>query len=209
MEKTGSITTLFMDIGGVLLSNGWDREARRRAIEKFGLDGDDLEERHHLTFDTYEQGKLSLDEYLDRIVFFDPRPFSKEEFKSFMYSQSQPFARSIQFFRELKSLNGLKLVAVSNEGRELNNYRIRQFGLNRFIDAFVSSSYVHLRKPDPDIYRMALDISQTGVEDTAYLDDRAMFVEVARGLGIFGIHHKSLESTRAALIERGLSVPDL
>ena len=208
MEKAGRISTLFLDIGGVLLTNGWDSHARRRAVERFGLDGDELNERHHLTFDTYEEGKLSLDEYLDRVVFCRPRQFSKQEFKNFMFAQSQPFPKMIGMVRELKSLYRLKLIVVSNEGRELNEYRIREFGLNEFVDAFLSSCFVHFRKPDPDIYRIALDISQVRPEQVAYIEDRPMFVEVACSLGLVGIHHTGIESTRAELSRLGLSLPD-
>ncbi|MBZ5495505.1 MAG: HAD family phosphatase [Acidobacteriia bacterium] len=208
MEKAGRISTLFLDIGGVLLTNGWDSHARRRAVERFGLDGDELNERHHLTFDTYEEGKLSLDEYLDRVVFCRPRQFSKQEFKNFMFAQSQPFPKMIGMVRELKSLYRLKLIVVSNEGRELNEYRIREFGLNEFVDAFISSCFVHFRKPDPDIYRIALDISQVRPEQVAYIEDRPMFVEVACSLGLVGIHHTGIESTRAELSRLGLSLPD-
>ena len=208
MEKAGRISTLFLDIGGVLLTNGWDSHARRRAVERFGLDGDELNERHHLTFDTYEEGKLSLDEYLDRVVFCRPRQFSKQEFKNFMFAQSQPFPKMIGMVRELKSLYRLKLIVVSNEGRELNEYRIREFGLNEFVDAFISSCFVHFRKPDPDVYRIALDISQVRPEQVAYIEDRPMFVEVACSLGLVGIHHTGIESTRAELSRLGLSLPD-
>lgn len=128
------ITALFTDIGGVLLTNGWDRQARTQAVEKFGLNAAELEDRHHLTFDTYESGKLLLDEYLDRIVFYEPRKFSREVFKAFMYRYSQPFDDMLQLMKELKEAYRLKMVVVSNEGRELNQYRINTFKLTSFID---------------------------------------------------------------------------
>jgi putative hydrolase of the HAD superfamily len=199
------ITTLFLDIGGVLLTNGWDHNARRRAAENFNLDYEEMGERHHLTFDTYEEGKLSLDEYLDRVVFYEERPFSQDEFKSFMFAQSQPYPEMITLIRTLKARYNLKVAAVSNEGRELTIYRIKEFDLGSFMDFFVSSCFVHYRKPDADIYRMALDIAQVAPEQVAYLDDRAMFVDIARELGIQGILHTGYESTRAALAELGLS----
>jgi putative hydrolase of the HAD superfamily len=199
------ITTLFLDIGGVLLTNGWDHNARRRAAETFDLDYEEMDERHHLTFDTYEEGKLTLDEYLDRVVFFEERPFSQDEFKSFMFAQSQPYPEMITLIRTLKARYNLKIAAVSNEGRELTIYRIRQFDLGSFMDFFVSSCFVHYRKPDADIYRMALDIAQVPPEQVAYLEDRAMFVGIAKDLGIHGILHTSHESTQAALATLGLS----
>jgi putative hydrolase of the HAD superfamily len=199
MSEVQPVTTLFLDIGGVLLTNGWDHTMRQKAAEVFGLDYAEMNERHHLTFDTYEEGKLSLDQYLDRVVLHQGRPFSREDFKRFMFAQSQPYPAMIELVCNLKAQYSLKLAAVSNEGRELTVYRIREFGLGEFIDFFVSSCFVHYRKPDEDIYRIALDISQVSPSEVAYIEDRAMFVQVAQGLGIRGIYHTSFEATRDAL----------
>jgi putative hydrolase of the HAD superfamily len=199
-------TTLFLDIGGVLLTNGWDRDIRVHASEKFGLDYKEMDERHHLTFDTYEEGKLSLDEYLNRVVFYRDRSFSREEFKAFMYAQSQPFPEMIELMRGLKTQYGLQVAAVSNEGRELTVYRVQQFKLGTFINFFVSSCFVHYRKPDADMYRIALDIAQARPEQVIYIDDRPMFVEVAQGLGIQGIIHKDYKTTKETLSTIGLSL---
>lgn len=199
------IKALFLDIGGVLLTNGWDRQARRRAAELFELDYEQLNERHHLTFDTYESGKLSLEEYLKRIVFYEKRAFSSLEFTRFIMEQSQPHPDMIALVSQLKQTYGLKLVAVNNEAREINAYRIRQFGLDSFIDAFVSSCYVHLRKPDVDIFRLALDVAQVEPEQVVYVDDRAMFVQVARTLGMHCVHHTAYASTVGAFHSLGLN----
>jgi putative hydrolase of the HAD superfamily len=208
MTASSAITTLFLDIGGVLLTNGWDHKIRARAADKFSLDYDMMNERHHLTFDTYEEGKLSLDEYLNRVVFYENRPFSRDEFKAFMYAQSQPFPETIELMRRLKTRHRLRIAAVSNEGRELTTYRVQQFKLGNFIDFFVSSCFVHYRKPDADIYRMALDIAQASPDQVVYIEDRALFVEVARGLGIRGILHKDCETTQKAIETMGLSLAD-
>jgi putative hydrolase of the HAD superfamily len=206
MTSFSDITTLFLDIGGILLTNGWDHNMRARAADKFGLDYNEMNERHHLTFDTYEEGKLSLDEYLNRVVFYQERPFPREEFKAFMYAQSQPFPKMIEWVSRLKEQHSLQIAAVSNEGRELTTYRVQQFKLGTFIDFFISSCFVHYRKPDADIYRIALDIAQVSPEQVVYIDDRAMFVEVAQGLGIRGIIHKDYETTQKALETMGLSL---
>src|SRR6185295_2162533 len=152
-------------------------------------------ERHHLTFDTYESGKLSLDEYLERIVFYQERSFSYDDFKAFMYAQSSAFPDMIEMVRGLKQKYGLRVAVVSNEGRELTTYRVQQFKLTSFVDFFVSSCFVHYRKPDADMYRIALDIAQVNPEQVVYIDDRPMFVEVAQGLGIRSIVHQGYEST--------------
>jgi len=198
------IKAIFTDVGGVLLTNGWDSGSRKRAAQQFRLDLPDVDARHHLTFDTYEIGKLSLDAYLDRIVFYQPRDFSRDDFKAFMLEQSQPYPEMIELIRQTKKRNGLKLAVVSNEGRELTEYRIRKFGLADFVDFFVSSCFVHFRKPDTDIFQMAIDMAQTPPGQTVYLDDRPLFVEVARGLGLRAVHHTNYEETRAALGAMGL-----
>ena len=203
---TKQITTLFLDIGGILLTNGWDHNIRARAAEKFSLDYAEMNERHHLTFDTYEEGKLSLDEYLKRVVFYQPRDFTPDVFKAFMYAQSQPFPEMIELMRGLKTQHGLQVAAVSNEGRELTTYRVQQFKLGTFIDFFVSSCFVHYRKPNEDIYRIALDIAQANPDQVVYIDDRAMFVEVAQGLGIRGILHTSYQATIKVLEQFGLKI---
>jgi putative hydrolase of the HAD superfamily len=205
---TTNITTLFLDLGGVLLSNGWDRSARKLAAEKFGIDHAEMDERHHLTFDTYEEGKLSLEDYLSRAVFYEERPFSRDSFMMFMYAQSRAYPEMIDLVRGLKERHRLKVVCVSNEGRELTEYRIKRFELRTFIDCFVSSCFVHVRKPDYDIYRIAVDIAQVPCEEVVYIDDRSMFVEAAQCLGIQGIAHKDYTSTRETLARYGLSVPE-
>jgi putative hydrolase of the HAD superfamily len=198
------IKALFTDVGGVLLTNGWDRGARKRAAEQFHLDLAEMDQRHHLTFDTYEIGKLSLDVYLDRIVFYEPRSFSRDDFKTFVFAQSQPYPEMLELVRQTKVRNKLKLAVVSNEGRELTEYRIRQFGLAGFVDFFVSSCFVHFRKPDTDIFRMAIDLAQTPPDQTVYLDDRPLFVEVARTMGLRAVHHTSYGETKRAFAELGL-----
>ena len=207
MANPYAIRALFLDIGGVLLTNGWDRHMRRKAAEIFGLDPEEMNERHHLTFDTYEEGKLTLQQYLDRVVFHAERSFSHDDFRAFMFEQSQPKRAMIDLIRKLKQAHGLKTAAVSNEGRELTVHRIRAFDLGSFIDFFVSSCFVHFRKPDEDIFRMALDISQVDPGQAVYIDDRALFVEVARSLGIQGIVHEDEERTRKALEGFGLELP--
>ncbi len=199
-----AISALFLDIGGVLLTNGWDRTMRRMAAEKFGLDFAEMDERHHLTFDTYEEGKLSLDEYLTRVVFYKDRPYSRDAFIQFMYSQSESYPEMIDLVRRLKDKYRLRIATVSNEGKELTVYRIQKYHLTSFVDFFISSCFVHYRKPDHDIYRVAFDTAQVPLEQAVYIDDREMFVEVAQGLGIWGIHHTGFESTRDQLAALGL-----
>lgn len=203
--STLPITTLFLDIGGVLLTNGWDHPARQKAAESFHLDYTDIEERHHLSFDTYEEGKLSLDEYLKQVVFYEPRAFSVEMFKTFMNEQSQPYPDMIQLIRDVKQRHHLKVASVNNEGRELMTYRIQTFDLASVFDFFISSCYVHFRKPDADIFRVALDVSQVRPDQVLYVEDRPLFVQVAKSLGINAIIHEDYATTKAILADYGLT----
>ena len=199
------IKTLFTDVGGVLLTNGWGNASRKLAAEKFGLDLKESESRHHLTFDTYEVGKITLDEYLQRTVFYMPRMFTIAEFRDFMFSQSQPYPEMLDLMRRIKA-GGCPIVAVSNEGRELTEYRIKTYKMAEFADFFVSSCFVHFRKPDRDIFQMAIDLAQADPKDSVYLDDRPMFVEVAASLGLQAIQHTDYETTKAALVALGMVV---
>jgi putative hydrolase of the HAD superfamily len=198
-------TCLFVDVGGVLLTNGWDAAIRQRTAAHFQLELAEMDYRHHLTFDTYEEGKITLEEYLARVVFYQTRPFTRAQFQQFMFAQSRPFPQMIELVRTLKVKYGLKTVVVSNEGRELNAHRIRAFKLDTFLDCFVSSCFVHLRKPDADIFRFALDIAQVQPDQVVYIENTAMFVQIAEGLGIRSILHTDCETTRSQLASFGLS----
>jgi putative hydrolase of the HAD superfamily len=203
LKKAPVITCVFVDIGGVLLTNGWDHHARRRAVKHFNLDWTEIEERHRLTFEIHEEGKLTFDEYLNLVVFHDKRSFTRAQFRRFMCNQSKPYSDMIAMVAQLKAQHGLKVAVVSNESRELNAYRIRTFSLDRLVDCFVSSCFVGLRKPDADIFRLALDITQTQPHKVLYIENTPMFVEIAEGLGIQSILHKDYKSTCAALTAFG------
>ena len=204
MKRTSPITTLFLDIGGVLLTDGWDHNARKRAAANFKLELAEMNDRHHLTFETYEEGKLTLEEYLGLVVFYKKQPFTRAQFRRFMFAQSKPYPEMIELVRGLKARYGLKIVVVSNEARELNAYRIRKFKLDGFVDSFISSCFVHLRKPDADIFRAALDTAQVPANQVVYIENTPMFVEVAEGLGIRSILHTDYVSTCAKLASFGL-----
>jgi putative hydrolase of the HAD superfamily len=207
IEKT-AIKYLFVDIGGVLLTDGWVHEYRKLAAKKFHLDLNELEKRHNQSFDTYELDKLTIEEYLNRVVFYEKRSFTHTQFRKFMFAQSKPYPKMIELVRRLKSQYGLKIVVVSNEARELNAYRIRKFKLDEFVDFFISSCFVRLRKPDEDIFRLALDTVQAPSRQVVYIENTPMFVEIAEGLGIRSIHHMDYKSTCAKLASFGLKVKE-
>jgi HAD superfamily hydrolase (TIGR01509 family) len=202
--QTAPITTLFLDIGDVLLTNGFEHQSRKKAAQKFNLDLNEINERHQLVFSTYELGKISLNEYLNWVVFYRERDFTPEDFREFIFEQSQPFPQMIAMVRKLKSRYGLKIAALSNEARELNAFRIHRYKLDQFIDFFVSSCFVHMRKPDPDIFRLALDMAQTQAGQVVYIENTSLFVEFAEALGIKGIVHRDYSSTLDKLKSFGL-----
>ena len=206
MSKSIPVATLFLDIGGVLLTNAWGHESRRKAAEVFNLNYSDIDVRHHLNQVTYEEGKLTLGEYLTRVIFYEKRDFTPDQFREFMFAQTTPFMEMIELIRQLKEKYRLKIAVINNEGRELNEYRIKKFQLDRLVDFFISSCFVHFRKPDADIFRVALDIAQVPVEHIVYIEDLQMFVDVARDLGIRGIRHKNYQSTSAELASMGLEI---
>ena len=208
MKKTAPIKGLFLDIGGVLLTNGWEQQSRELAAMVFNLDFTEMNDRHHLAFETYELGKLTLTEYLNLVVFSQERTFSRIEFQNFMFEQSKPYLQMIDLVYQLKAQYQLKIAVVNNEGRELNLYRINHFKLNKLVDFFISSCFVHLRKPDLDMYRMALNFSQIPANQVVYIDDQPMFVQSAESQGIHGIYHTDFASTRRQLAALGLEIAE-
>jgi putative hydrolase of the HAD superfamily len=204
-ERPTQIKCLFVDVGGVLLTDGWGHRSRRLAAATFKLDRTEMEDHHQLTFNTYEEGKLTLDEYLDRVVFYKKRSFTRSQFRRFMFAQSKPYSEVIELLDQLKMRHKLKVAVVSNEGRELNAYRIRAFELDKLADLFISSCFVHIRKPDLDIFRFALDVAQVAAPQVVYIDNTPMFAQIAGTLGMHSICHTDVRETRAALAAFGLS----
>ena len=204
MIKSSLITALFLDIGGVLLTDGWSHISSKLVAKAFGLNFEELNKRHNDALDTYELGKLTIEEYLNLVVFYKKRSFTPTQFRKFMFAQSKPYPKMIELVCRLKARYGLKIVVVSNEGHGLNEYRIRKFKLDKFVDSFISSCFVHLRKPDADIFRAALDTAQVPANQVVYIENTPMFVEVAEGLGIRSILHTDYKSTWAKLSSFGL-----
>jgi len=208
VKKAIPITTLFIDVGGVLLTNGWDHLARKRSAKHFKLNWAEMDQRHRLVFETHEEGKLSFEEYLGWVVFYEKRPFTRNQFRDFMFAQSKPYPLMLELVARLKAQHGLRVAIISNESREVNAYRIRTFGLDRLADMFISSCFVGMRKPDVQIFRLALDLAQTAPEHALFIDNTAMFVQIAERLGMRSILHVDCESTRAKLTSLGLHTTD-
>jgi putative hydrolase of the HAD superfamily len=198
MEKS-DLKILFFDIGGILLSNGWGHESREEAAKKFNLDYDEVNALHNFIFNVYEIGSITLDEYLDVVIFNHDRSFSREEFKEFIYTQSVELPEMLAWLKSWKKDCGFRIISINNEGKELNDFRVEKFKLHECFDAFISSCEVKLRKPDPGIFQIAMGIAQAKPSQCVYFDDRIMFVHTANKLGIRSFQHTSFEATKVIL----------
>ena len=193
------ISAIFWDVGGVLLTNAWDRAQRERALEQFKLDQEEFHDRHEMVVSSLERGKIGFDEYLDRTIFYRPRPFAREVFKDYVFSLSQPYREVLALAEELAKSGRYFMATINNESRELNLYRIQTFGLREIFSVFVSSCFVGLRKPEEGIYRMALEITQKSPGDCCFIDDRALNLEYARQMGMHTVEMQDVEQLRREL----------
>jgi len=198
--ETSDVKVLFLDIGGVLLSNGWGHESREKAAAEFNIDYAAMNLLHEFVFNLYEIGSIDLEEYLNTVVFNQPREFTKEDFKSFLYSQSVELPGMLQWLIEWKNAGcGFRIISINNEGKELNDYRIKKFKLHCCFDAFISSCEVGMRKPDPGIFKLAMGVAQATPQQCYYFDDRKMLVDAAHKLGINAFHHKGFEASKSII----------
>lgn len=200
------ITTLFWDIGGVVLTNGWDRESRKDAAATFHLDWEEFEDRHYLSFPAFDSGQITLNEYLDRTLFYRTRPFSREEFTAFMFAQSKEYPETRAILDKVADSGRYFIGAINNEPLELNQYRIEAFHLRRNFLVFFSSCYVRSRKPEEAIFRVALEVTQRPPEECLFIDDRPLNLENPRRLGMNTIHHQGADQLRAELGKFGVAV---
>jgi len=198
------ISAIFWDVGGVLLTNAWDRSERTATLEHFRLDAEEFQSRHEMVVSSFERGKISLDEYLDRTIFYRNRSFSREEFREYMYSLSKPMPEVLAYARELASTGRYFMATINNESRELNLDRIEKFGLREIFRLFVSSCFVGLRKPESGIYRLAIETTQMNPEESVFIDDRALNLECAAKLGMRTIQMQNLEQLREELGRLGV-----
>jgi putative hydrolase of the HAD superfamily len=200
------ISAIFWDIGGVLLTNAWDHKQRRLAMQHFQLDETEFEDRHEMLVSSFERGKVNLKDYLDRTVFYRTRPFTPDAFREFMFSLSKPDNAALDLARSLSGSGKYLMTTINNESRDLNEFRIRQFGLREIFDVFVSSCFVRLRKPEEAIYQVALEVTQMPPEECCFIDDRALNLDSAKRLGMRTIRMESAEQLRRALSNLGVAL---
>ena len=202
------ISALFWDVGGVLLSNAWDHEQRQQTLKQFGLNDEDeaeFESRHEMLVSSFERGKISLQDYLERTIFYRPRPFTLEAFTQHMFSLSQPYPDTLRLAKELARSGKYLMSTLNNESKELNLFRIQTFGLREIFSLFVSSCFVGLRKPEEGIYRLALEITQQPPEECCFIDDRPLNLDSASKLGMHVIQMKDAEQLRRELQTLGVA----
>lgn len=199
------IKVLLWDIGGVLLSNAWDQNQRRAAIKHFALDWEEFDERHELVISSFERGHITLDQYLDRTIFYRSRHIERQALKDYIFTLSQPDPDALDLARQLAAT--YPMATINNESRELNLYRIERFGLRDLFRVFVSSCFVGLRKPEEGIYRLALELIQTPEEQCCFIDDRALNLECARKLGMHTIQSHNAHQLREELAKLGVEAP--
>lgn len=199
------INAFFWDVGGVLLTNAWDHKQRLLAMQKFQLDETEFEDRHEMLVSSFERGKISLTDYLDRTVFYRPRPFTPEAFREFMFSLSKPDTEALKVASSLSSSGKYLMGTINNESRDLNEFRIRQFGLRDIFDVFVSSCFVRLRKPEEAIYQVALQVTQMTPEECCFIDDRDLNLDSAKRLGMTTIRMESAAQLKEDLTKLGVA----
>ncbi len=193
------IKVVLMDIGGVLLTNGWGHESRQKAAKVFGFDYEAMDILHHFIYNVFEIGSITLEDYLDTVVFNQSRNFTKVDFKQFMYEQSVELPEMLSWVKSWKKHTQLPVFALNNESLELNDYRIAKFKLHEVFNGFFSSCYLGFRKPDPRIYQTALEITRVNPEECLYFDDRPMLVDAAKKQGIHAVLHENFENTKQIL----------
>lgn len=203
------VRTILWDVGGVLLTNGWDRSERADLFREFQIDRDDFESRHQMLNGPWERGEITVDQYLDRTLFYEPRDFTKEQFLARMKDMSRWLPHTaIEIVRSLASQGGIKLIMLSNESRELMDHRMETFGLQQYFSAFLVSAYVGLCKPDPKIFKLALDLAQSTPEETMFIDDRSENAAAASSLGIHGVRYEGPQHLEEELKRLGVQLGD-
>ncbi len=200
------ITTIFFDVRGVCLTNGWDQVAREKSSRRFSLNYEEMEKRHKLVFKKFEKGKLPIDEYLNEVVFYRKRNFSKKNFIEFMHSQSHAYNSTLTILEKLRANKKYRIATINNESRELNEYRINKFGLYQYFSCFFSSCYLGIRKPETEIFSGVLSIVHKNPGNCLYVDDREENYDSAKMLGLNSILLDKPESLQARLEEFNIEI---
>ena len=206
MKVLANITTIFFDVGGVLLTDGWNHLARQKAAENFGLDLKDFETRHAPLADALDTGKISVNDYIDKVIFYKERSFSKIDFYDFMKEQSVPIPGTLDLVANLAAQEKYLLGTINNESVQLNLYRIEKFSLAQHFKLFFSSCFMGIKKPDSAIYERALQICQKKAAETIFIDDREANLVSPRNLKINTIHFENADQLKEELHKFGVSM---
>ncbi|MDR3735534.1 MAG: HAD family phosphatase [Acidobacteriaceae bacterium] len=204
------IKTIYFDIGGVLLSNGFDEHQRAHVLPQFGVDLADYETRHPAANHKWERGLCTAHEYFNETLFYKPRDFGFDEIWAAVKAQSAVLHPGcFDIVAELQAVGRYRLCTLNNESRELNDYRLQAFGLTQYFDTFICSGYVNEMKPHPNIYRSALELTQAAAEQSVFIDDREENLTPARALGMKGIRLQYPEQLREDLLKLGVTTEQI
>ena len=196
---------ILFDVGGVLLTNGWDHCERADVLRKFSLDAAEFEARHPKANDAWEKDAISARDYLDATVFYTPRSFNHDDFLEAVFAESVPLADSaLPVLEEVAGAGRWLVGSLNNEAREPNEYRFAKYGLRDYFEVALSSCYLGLRKPEPAIYKRAIDILGSPAERILFIDDRKGNVEAAQGAGIHAVQFTGEKDLREKMAELGV-----
>jgi putative hydrolase of the HAD superfamily len=193
---------ILFDVGGVMLTNGWDHVERAAVLKHFSLDRTAFEARHEKPYDALERDTIDMYAYLETTIFHEPRTFTPDDFIAVMKSQSVPIpSNAMGVLREISTSCKFLVGVLNNESRLLHEYRMEKYGLEPYLEIQLSSCYLGMRKPDADIYRRAIDIVGRPANRILFIDDRAANAQAARDAGMQAIQFLGEDQLRAQFRE--------
>jgi putative hydrolase of the HAD superfamily len=196
----GPFDVILFDVGGVMLTNGWDHIERAAVMQHFSLDPAAFEARHPEPYDAWERDTLTPEQYLQATVFYEPRSFTPADFIEVMKLQSKLLPdNAIGVLKEVAASCKWLVGVLNNESRLLHEYRMAKYEIRPYLDIQLSSCYLGMRKPDADIYRRALDIVGAPPERVIFIDDRENNIAAACAAGMHGIQFKGEAQLRRDL----------
>ncbi|CAN5634210.1 HAD family phosphatase [soil metagenome] len=204
MAGKTEITTVFCDVGGVLLTDGWGHQSRQLAAKHFNFDYEEFDKRHQPLAGDFDSGLLNAIDYLNQTLFYRPRAFNQSEFMEFMRSQSEPFLDRIEVIAEIAESKKYLMATINNESLDLNSYRINKFELYKYFSLFFSSCYMRCSKPQAPIYDNALCITQKTARECVFIDDREANLVVPKQLGMRTILCTEAGQVRKELMDLGV-----
>jgi HAD superfamily hydrolase (TIGR01509 family) len=206
---SASIRTIFWDLGGVVLTNGWDPGQRKRVLSRLGVNLEAYEELHDRANYYWERGLLTAKDFFSQTVLL-PNPKLDLTF-DMLWPQVCAASKvlhpeCLDMLAELKQMGRYRIATLNNESRELNEYRLDAFKLRSLFDYFICSGYVHEMKPNLGIYKSAIDISGFAASSALFIDDKPENCAAAEAVGMHAIRFESPAQLCTALVEYGIQL---